>query len=192
MENYGSPETVSEAPWAYGIHSCSNTAWIDPYETTSALATQLSPEMGMVPWETPRSCYTELSPDLQPLVGPCLSVVGSALRTSVQACCCYNRCLQNWLGRCVQRAYSLKLLDRTLIAVASAFDQLDRVAGSVAGPFSFVHCFRASTYLSARTALRLLCTSTIKVVYAPVTYQLARHLLLSSQTWLNSVQDQGG
>ncbi len=48
----GSTETVSEAPGAYGICSCSNAARIASFETTSALATLPSPEMGMVPWHT--------------------------------------------------------------------------------------------------------------------------------------------
>ncbi len=37
----GTTETVSEAPGAYGIRSCSHTARIASYETTSALATLL-------------------------------------------------------------------------------------------------------------------------------------------------------
>ncbi len=45
----GTTERVSEAPGAYGIHSCSHAARIASYETTSALATLPGPEVGMVP-----------------------------------------------------------------------------------------------------------------------------------------------
>ncbi len=43
----GTTETVSEAPGAYGIRSCSHAARIASYETTSALATLPGPEVGM-------------------------------------------------------------------------------------------------------------------------------------------------
>ncbi len=42
----GTTETVSEAPGAYGIRSCSHAARIASYETTSALATLPGPEVG--------------------------------------------------------------------------------------------------------------------------------------------------
>ncbi len=45
----GTTETVSEAPGAYGIRSCSHAARIASYETTSALATLPGPEVGMAP-----------------------------------------------------------------------------------------------------------------------------------------------
>ncbi len=38
----GTTETVSEAPGAYGIRSCSHAAWTASYETTSALATAVT------------------------------------------------------------------------------------------------------------------------------------------------------
>ncbi len=44
----GTTETVSEAPGAYGIHSCSHAAWIASYETTSALATLPGPEVAFL------------------------------------------------------------------------------------------------------------------------------------------------
>ncbi len=45
----GITETVSEAPGAYGIRSCSHAARVASYETTSALTTLPSPEVGMAP-----------------------------------------------------------------------------------------------------------------------------------------------
>ncbi len=48
----GATKTVSEAPGAYGIRSCSHAAQVASYETTSALATLLSPEVGMAPLYT--------------------------------------------------------------------------------------------------------------------------------------------
>lgn len=56
---------------------------------------------------------------------------GVPFRTNVQACCCYNRCLQNRLGGCVKRVCSLWLLDGTLTALAY---QLPRVASSAVRP----------------------------------------------------------
>ncbi len=50
-----------------------------------------------------------------------------APRTSVLAYCCHNRCLQNRLGRYMQRAGSLGALDRTPTALAH---QLPRAVGS--------------------------------------------------------------
>ncbi len=43
-QDCGSAETVSEAPGTYGIRSCSHTARIASYETTSALVALPSPE----------------------------------------------------------------------------------------------------------------------------------------------------
>ncbi len=102
----GTTETVSEAPGAYGICSCSHAARIASYETTSALATLPGPEVGMAPR------YTASVPLPQPLDRPCLSTGRSAPRTSVPAYCCHNRCLQHGLGRYMQRAGSLGALDR--------------------------------------------------------------------------------
>ncbi len=45
----GTTETVSEAPGAYGIPSCSYAAQIASYETISALATLPCPDVGMAP-----------------------------------------------------------------------------------------------------------------------------------------------
>ncbi len=101
-QDCGSAKTVSEAPGAYGIRSCSHAARIASYETTSALVALPSPEVGMAPRCTSGEHHTGVSLLLQPLDGPCLSTGWGALRTSVSACCCHNRCLQHGLGRYMQ------------------------------------------------------------------------------------------
>ncbi len=126
-QDCGSTETASEAPGAYGIRSCSHAARIASYETTSALVAHPSPEVGMAPRCTSGEHHTGVSPLLQPLDGPCLSTGRGALRTSVSACCCHNRCLQHGLGRYMQRAGSLGALDGASTALAH---QLPRAAGS--------------------------------------------------------------
>ncbi len=123
----GTIETVSEAPGSYGIRSCSHAARIASYETTSALATLPGPEVGMAPWYTASGYHTAVLPLPQPLDGPCLSTGRGALRTSVPAYCCHNRCLQHGLGHYMQRAGSLGALDRALTALAH---QLPRAVGS--------------------------------------------------------------
>ncbi len=94
----GSTETLSEAPGAYGIRSHSHGTRIASCETTSALVTLLSPEMGMAPRYTSCDNHTGVSPIFQPLVRPCLSTSRSAPRTSVSACRCHDGCLQHGLG----------------------------------------------------------------------------------------------
>ncbi len=49
----GSTETLSEAPGAYGIHSCCHAARTASYETDSALASRPGPEMGMATRHVP-------------------------------------------------------------------------------------------------------------------------------------------
>ncbi len=100
------------APGAYGVRSCSHTAQIASYETTSALATLPDPEVGMAPRYTASGYHPAVSPLPQPLDGPCLSTGWGAPRTSVPAYCCHNRCLQHGLGCYMQRAGSLGALDR--------------------------------------------------------------------------------
>ncbi len=70
-QDCGSAETVSEAPGAYGIRSCSHAARIASYETNSALVALPSPEMGMAPRYTSGEHHTGVSPLLPPLDGPC-------------------------------------------------------------------------------------------------------------------------
>ncbi len=86
----GTTETVSEAPGAYGIRSCSHAARIASYETTSALATLLGPEVGMAPRYTASRYLPAVSPLPQPLDRPCLSTGRGAPRTSVPAYCCHQ------------------------------------------------------------------------------------------------------
>ncbi len=62
-----------------------------------------------------------------PLDRPCLSTGRGALRTSVSACCCHNRCLQHGLGRYMQWAGIPGALDGASTALAH---QLPRAAGS--------------------------------------------------------------
>ncbi len=69
----GTTETVSEAPGAYGIRSCSHAARIASYETTSALVTLLGPEVGMALRYTASGYLPAVSPLPQPLDEPCLS-----------------------------------------------------------------------------------------------------------------------
>ncbi len=126
-QDCGSTETVSEAPGAYGIRSCSHATRIASYETTSALVALPSPEVGMALRCTSGEYHTGVSPLLQPLDRPCLSTGWGALRTSVSACCCHNRCLQHGLGCYMQRAGSLGALDGASTALAH---QLPRAAGS--------------------------------------------------------------
>ncbi len=126
----GTTETVSEAPGAYGIRSCSHAARIASYETTSALATLPGPEVGMAPRYTTSRYLPAVSPLPQPLDRPCLSTGRGAPRTSVPAYCCHNRCLQHGLGRCMQRAGSLGALDRAPTALAH------QLPGAVGSAFS--------------------------------------------------------
>ncbi len=126
----GTTETVSEAPGAYGIRSCSHAARIASYETTSALATLPGPEVGMAPRYTASRYLSAVSPLPQPLDRPCLSTGRGAPRTSVPAYCCHNRCLQHGLGRYMQRAGSLGALDRAQTALAH------QLPGAVGSAFS--------------------------------------------------------
>ncbi len=70
----GTTETVSKAPGAYGIRSCSHAARIASYETTSALATLPGPEVGMAPRYTASEYHPAVSPLPQPLERPCFSM----------------------------------------------------------------------------------------------------------------------
>ncbi len=126
----GTTETVSEAPGAYGIRSCSHAARIASYETTSALATLPGPEVGMAPRYTASRYLPAVSPLPQPLDRPCLSTGRGAPTTSVPAYCCHNRCLQHGLGRYMQRAGSLGALDRAPTALAH------QLPGAVGSAFS--------------------------------------------------------
>ncbi len=66
----GTTETVSEAPGAYGIRSCSHAARIASYETTSALATLPGPEVGMAPRYTASRYLPAVSPQCRRSLSP--------------------------------------------------------------------------------------------------------------------------
>ncbi len=138
----GTTETVSEAPGAYGIRSCSHAARIASYETTSALATLPGPEVGMAPRYTASRYLPAVSPLPQPLDRPCLSTGRGAPRTSVPAYCCHNRCLQHRLGRYMQRAGSLGALDRAPTALAH------QLPGAVGSAFSLAAVPATAYFLS--------------------------------------------
>ncbi len=123
----GTTETVSEAPGAYGIHSCSHAARIASDETTLALVTLPGPEVGIAPWYTSSGHHPVVSLLPLPLDRPCISTGRGAPRTSFPAYCCHKRCLQHRLGRNMQWAGSLGALDRAPTALAH---QLPRAVGS--------------------------------------------------------------
>ncbi len=91
----GTTETVSEAPGAYDIRSCSQAARIASYETTSALATLPGPEVGMAhlgsSWSrggyTASGYHPAVSLLPQPLDGPCLSTGRGAPRSQFLPVC---------------------------------------------------------------------------------------------------------
>ncbi|KAI2666758.1 Transposon Ty3-G Gag-Pol polyprotein [Labeo rohita] len=118
--------TNEQAPGAYGSCSRGDAAGLASYETASALVTRSSPEMGMTPWHTPDWRFPAVSPPVQPMVRPGLSSGRSPSGTSLQASCGLHECLFHGLGCCMQWASSLRLLDRTLTAMAY---QLPRVVG---------------------------------------------------------------
>ncbi len=184
-QDCGSAETVSEAPGAYGIHSCSHAARIASYETTSALVALPSPEMGMVPRYTLGEHHTGVSPLLQPLDGPCLSTGQGALRTSVPACCCHNRCLQHGLGRYMQQAGSLGALDGASTALAH---QLPRAVGSASGLAAVRPLLLGKHVLvSTDNTAAVSYINRMGGIRSGRMSQLARHLLLWSHTRLKSL-----
>ncbi|KAL0203247.1 hypothetical protein M9458_001265, partial [Cirrhinus mrigala] len=161
-QDSGPTETISEAPGAFRIRSHSHAAWITSHETASALASRPSPKMGMVPRHTSSGYHSDMSPPVQPLVGPCISTGGSALRPSVQACCGYYRRFQDRLG--------LGFLDGPPSAMAH---QLPRVADCALSPeeASAIDLRQASTvaHINRQGGLRSRRMS-----------QLAHHLLICS------------
>ncbi len=179
----GTTETVSEAPGAYGIRSCSHAARIASYETTSALATLPGPEVGMAPQYTASGYHPAVSPLPQPLDGPCLSMGRGAPRTSVPAYCCHNRCLQHGLGRYIQWAGSLRALDRAPTALAH---QLPRAVDSALALRQF-----RPLLLGKHVLVRMDNTAAVSYINrlggirSHRMSQLAHHLLLWSPTFLS-------
>ncbi len=111
----GTTETVSEAPGAYGIRSCSHAARIASYETTSALATLPGPEVGMALRYTASGYLPAVSPIPQPLDRPCLSMGRGAPRTSVPAYCCHINCLELWAVHLALRQFRPLLLGKHVL-----------------------------------------------------------------------------
>ncbi len=181
----GTTETVSEAPGAYGIRSCSHAARIASYETTSALATLPGPEVGMAPWYTASRYLPAVSPLPQPLDRPCLSTGRGAPRTSVPAYCCHNRCLQHGLGCYMQWAGSLGALDRAPTALAH------QLPGAVGSAFSLAAVPATAVGQACASPQGQHCGG---LVYQPAggythrMSQLARHLLLWSHTQFKSLR----
>ncbi len=138
----GTTETVSEAPGAYGIRSCSHAARIASYETTSALATLPGPEVGMAPRYTASRYLLAVSPLPQPLDRPCLSTGRGAPRTSVPAYCCQNRyaldraptALAHQLPGAVGSAFSLAAVPATAVGQACASPHGQHCGGLVYQP----------------------------------------------------------
>ncbi len=182
----GTTETVSEAPGAYGIRSCSHAARIASYETTSALATLPGPEVGMAPRYTASRYIPAVSPLPQPLDRPCLSTDRGAPRTSVPAYFCHNRCLQHGLGRYMQRAGSLGALDRAPTALAH---QLPGAVGSALALRQF-----RPLLLGKHVLVRTDNTAAVSYINrlggirSHRMSQLARHLLLWSHTQFKSLR----
>ncbi|KAL0152531.1 hypothetical protein M9458_052254 [Cirrhinus mrigala] len=184
-QNGGPSQNFSEAPGAYGSCSRGNAARPASYETTSALATRSSPEMGMAPWHTPDWRFPAVSPPIQPVVRPCLPTGRSPLRSGLQACCGLHGCLHHGLGCCMQWASSLGLLDGTSTAlahklpgVAAVLLALRRFLPMLRRKHVLVHTDNTATvaYINRQGGLRSRRMS-----------QLARHLLLWSQTRLKSL-----
>ncbi len=128
-QDCGSAETVSEAPGAYGIRSCSHAARIASYETTSALVALPSPEMGMAPRCTSGEHHTGVSPLLQPLDGPCFLRAGVPLeQVSRHVVVTTDASSTGWGATC--NGQGPWTLDGALTALAH---QLPRAAGSASG-----------------------------------------------------------
>ncbi len=89
----GSTETFSEAPGAYGILSHGHAARIASYETASALASRWAWRHGTYRVSVTPSCRTPSAHGRT-----LLSSGRSCPRASIQACCCFNRCLYHGLG----------------------------------------------------------------------------------------------
>ncbi len=165
----GTTETVSEAPGAYGIRSCSHAARIASYETTSALATLPGPDVGMAPQYTVSRYLPAVSPLPQPLDRPCLSTGRGAPRTSVPAYCYttglwtgprllwHINCLELWAVHLALRQFRPLLLGKHVLV------RTDNTA--------------AVSYINRLGGIRSHRMS-----------QLARHLLLWSHTQFKSLR----
>ncbi|KAI2645347.1 TPR and ankyrin repeat-containing protein 1 [Labeo rohita] len=122
----------------------------------------------------------------QPLVRPCIPTGRCAPGLGVKSRGCEHKCLQDGLGCRLQQAGSLGLLDRTLTAVAYQLPRVARSASSVTSVLPMLsdkHVLIRTdnvptvVYINRQSGLRFRRMS-----------QLARHLLLSSQTRLKSLR----
>ncbi|KAI2661350.1 ORF V: Enzymatic polyprotein [Labeo rohita] len=187
-QNSGPSQNISEAPGAYGSRSRSDAARPASYETASALVTRSSPEMGMAPWHTPDWRFPAVSPPVQPVVRPGLPSGRSPPGTSLQASCGIHGCLFHGLGCCMQRASSIGLLDRTSTRLQWHINCLELLAVLLA-----LRRFRP-TLRHKHVLVRTDSTATVAYINrqgglrSRRMSQLARHLLLWSQTWLKSLR----
>ncbi len=170
-QDCGSAETVSEAPGAYGIRSCSHAARIASYETTSALVALPSPEVGMAPRCTSGEHHTGVSPLLQPLDGPCFSTT-DASSTGWGATCNGQAASGLWTGP--RLLWHINCLE--LLAVHLALRQFRPL---LLGKHVLVRTDNtaAVSYINRMGGIRSRRMS-----------QLARHLLLWSHTRLKSLR----
>ncbi len=179
----GITEAISEAPRAYGIHGRCHAVQTAPYETTSALVTQPSPEMGIAPWHTSHDNHADVLQHIQPLVGPSLSMGWGALRTSVPACC-HDKCLQD--ATCNGQVTLGSLAGPRLLWHINC---LELLAVLLAFGGSCCSC-KASTCLSILTTLWLVSYINRQGgLQSRHMSQLARHLLICSQTQLKSLKE---
>ncbi|KAI2655793.1 ORF V: Enzymatic polyprotein [Labeo rohita] len=174
-QNSGSSQNISEAPGAYG--SRSNATRPASYETASALATRSSPKMGMAPWHTPDWRFPAVSPPIQPVVRPCLPTGRSSLRTDASstgwgAVCNGQAASGSWTGP--RLLWHINCLE--LLAVLLA---LRRFLPMLRHKHVLVRTDNTATvaYINHQGGLRSRRMS-----------QLARHLLLWSQTRLKSLR----
>ncbi len=179
----GTTETVPEAPGAYGI--CSHAARVASYDTTSALATLPSPEVGMVPQYTSSKHHSAVSPLPQPLDRPCLSMGQGAPETSVPAYCCHNRCLQHGLGRYMQWTGSLGALDGAPTALAH---QLPRAVGSASSLTAVPATSGKHVLVRTDNTAAVSYINWLWGIRSHRMSQLARHLLLKSHTQFKSLR----
>ncbi|KAI2661461.1 ORF V: Enzymatic polyprotein [Labeo rohita] len=185
-QDSGPSQNISEAPGAYGSCSRGDAAGLASYETASALVTRSSPEMGMAPWHTPDWRFPAVSPPVQPVVRPGLFLqagvpLGQVSRhlvvytdasfTGWGAVCNGQAASGSWTGPRLQ--WRINCLE--LLAVLLA---LRRFRPMLCHKHVLVRTDSTATvaHINHQGGLRSSRMS-----------QLARHLLLWSQTWLKSL-----
>ncbi|KAI2664149.1 ORF V: Enzymatic polyprotein [Labeo rohita] len=185
-ERAQSTQNISEAPGAYGSCSRGDATGLASYETASALVTRSSPEMGMAPWHTPDwlslQCRRLFSPWSDPAflqagvplgqVSRHLVVYTDASSTGWGAVCNGQAPSGSWTGPRLQ--WHINCLE--LLAVLLA---LRRFRPMLRHKHVLVRTDSTATvaYINHQGGLRSRRMS-----------QLARHLLLWSQTWLKSLR----